>query len=191
MKDLYQILGVARAASQKDIKNAYQQKAVVYHPDKNQNAHAKEDFIALHEAYKILLDPSTRAEYDRVINSKNQIKDPSSYSTNFTQKSTQAKQEAEEYAKHFSMYSSKVLKKTIWYILKDIFMLLLGAIVGGFYGSGSMYLMVFGVYSIIIPYIYEIEGYLWLFRGIGVILILGGVFSCSKDCTNSCSWKSI
>ncbi|KAI1292898.1 Mitochonrial uncharacterized protein [Halotydeus destructor] len=63
--DFYETLGVARNASQKDIKKAYYQLAKKYHPDTNKNdSDAQKKFQAVSEAYEILSDEGKRREYD-------------------------------------------------------------------------------------------------------------------------------
>uniref|UniRef100_A0A4W4H9Z3 DnaJ heat shock protein family (Hsp40) member A3a n=1 Tax=Electrophorus electricus TaxID=8005 RepID=A0A4W4H9Z3_ELEEL len=64
-QDFYQILGVPRAASQKEIKKAYYQLAKKYHPDTNKDdPQAKEKFAELAEAYEVLSDEVKRKQYD-------------------------------------------------------------------------------------------------------------------------------
>ncbi len=63
-KDYYKIMGVARNASEKDIKMAYRRLARKYHPDLNQESGAKEQFQAVGEAYEVLKDPEKRKAYD-------------------------------------------------------------------------------------------------------------------------------
>jgi molecular chaperone DnaJ len=65
-RDYYQILGVAKNASDGDIKKAYRRLAVEYHPDRNQGSkEAEEKFKEVAEAYSVLSDPDKRAIYDR------------------------------------------------------------------------------------------------------------------------------
>jgi len=66
-RDYYEILGVARSASEDEIKKAYRKLALKYHPDKNPDsrAEAEERFKEISEAYQILCDPQRRAQYDR------------------------------------------------------------------------------------------------------------------------------
>jgi len=66
MRDLYSILGVNAKASTEDIKKAYRSLARERHPDRDpDNPWAEEDFKQLAQAYDILSDPKTRAQYDR------------------------------------------------------------------------------------------------------------------------------
>lgn len=62
--DYYEVLGVARDADQKAIKNAFRELAMKYHPDRNKAADAEEKFKQIAEAYAVLSDPDKRARYD-------------------------------------------------------------------------------------------------------------------------------
>lgn len=65
-RDYYEVLGVAKDASENDIKLAYRRLARKLHPDVNKtDPQAKEKFIELQEAYEVLSDPNKRANYDR------------------------------------------------------------------------------------------------------------------------------
>lgn len=65
-EDYYTILGVAKGASEDELKKAHRKLAMQYHPDKNQgNPEAEKKFKAVQEAYDILKDPQKRAAYDR------------------------------------------------------------------------------------------------------------------------------
>lgn len=66
MSSYYEVLGVARDAPEKEIRQAYRRLARQYHPDVNQNDAAAEDkFKAINEAYSVLSDADSRAKYDR------------------------------------------------------------------------------------------------------------------------------
>jgi curved DNA-binding protein len=65
-KDYYKIIGVARDASQDDIKRAYRQQARRHHPDVSKDPDAEARFKQLGEAYEVLKDPVKRAAYDRL-----------------------------------------------------------------------------------------------------------------------------
>ncbi|MBZ9964945.1 DnaJ C-terminal domain-containing protein [Mesorhizobium sp. BR1-1-2] len=66
MRDPYEVLGVAKNASAKDIKSAYRKLAKKHHPDQNPNdPKAKDRFAAANQAYEIVGDEKTRAAFDR------------------------------------------------------------------------------------------------------------------------------
>lgn len=64
-KDLYEILGVDRNATESEIKKAFRHKARELHPDVNKSANAEEEFKELNEAYDVLSDSKKRSQYDR------------------------------------------------------------------------------------------------------------------------------
>lgn len=64
--DYYEVLGVARDATQEEIKRAYRKAALANHPDRNPGDPAAEErFKQAAEAYAVLGDPDKRARYDR------------------------------------------------------------------------------------------------------------------------------
>ena len=65
-RDYYEVLGVSRNASEKEIKSAYRKLAKKYHPDSNQgNKDAENKFKEASEAYSVLSDPEKRKQYDQ------------------------------------------------------------------------------------------------------------------------------
>jgi len=65
-KDLYEVLGVTKNASEDEIKKAYRRLAMKYHPDRNpDDKDAEAKFKEAKEAYEILSDPQKRAAYDQ------------------------------------------------------------------------------------------------------------------------------
>lgn len=69
-KDFYQILGIDRNASDKEISKAFKKKAILYHPDKwtnkseKEQKEAEEKFKEINEAYSVLSDPKKKQQYD-------------------------------------------------------------------------------------------------------------------------------
>ncbi|KAM3601091.1 uncharacterized protein V6R79_007540 [Siganus canaliculatus] len=63
-KDFYEILGVAKNASDEDLKKAYRKLALKFHPDKNFAPGATDAFKAIGNAYAVLSNPEKRQQYD-------------------------------------------------------------------------------------------------------------------------------
>lgn len=106
MKDYYYLFGLKNDCSQEDIKKAYRELSVKFHPDKNDGkSYYSQRFQDINEANEILSNPIKRAEYDRKLNSsfkekdfenqsvKNQEKSPS----NKNEKSSSSKSGISEY----------------------------------------------------------------------------------------------
>src|ERR671932_2309171 len=66
-KDYYQILGVSKTATDKEIKQAYRKLARKHHPDVNPGDKSAEmKFKEINEAYEVLGDPAKRKKYDEL-----------------------------------------------------------------------------------------------------------------------------
>jgi curved DNA-binding protein len=65
-KDYYQVMGVARDATEAQIKHAYRRLARKYHPDVSKEKDAEARFKELGEAYEVLKSPEKRAAYDQL-----------------------------------------------------------------------------------------------------------------------------
>jgi molecular chaperone DnaJ len=65
-RDYYEVLGIARNASEDEIKKAYRKMAMKYHPDRNPgDKTAEENFKEIKEAYEVLSEPRKRSAYDQ------------------------------------------------------------------------------------------------------------------------------
>ena len=65
-RDYYEVLGITKDATEKDIKKAYRKLAFKWHPDKNPDnkKEAEEKFKEINEAYSVLSDPDKKRQYD-------------------------------------------------------------------------------------------------------------------------------
>jgi curved DNA-binding protein len=78
-QDYYKILGIERSAKIAEIKKAYRQLALKFHPDKNRNnPKAHDQFLIIQEAYEVLQDPVKKLKYDQIYDIKTKAN-----STNF------------------------------------------------------------------------------------------------------------
>jgi curved DNA-binding protein len=67
-RDYYELMGVARDATQDEVKRAYRKLSRKYHPDVSKEADAEDRFKEVGEAYAVLKDPEKRAAYDQLGN---------------------------------------------------------------------------------------------------------------------------
>lgn len=76
--DYYNLLGVQSEASMHEIRNAFRQKAIIFHPDANANLTSNSQrFIELNEAYRTLRDPQRRRQYDIALQLLRRWREPS------------------------------------------------------------------------------------------------------------------
>ena len=61
---LYEVLGISKGATEKEIKSAYKKLAKKYHPDLNKGPEAEAKMKEINKAYEILSDPKKREMYD-------------------------------------------------------------------------------------------------------------------------------
>lgn len=64
-KDYYKVLGIAKGATEDEIKKAYRKQALRHHPDKNKSPGAEDKFKEIAEAYDVLSDAKKKEIYDR------------------------------------------------------------------------------------------------------------------------------
>ncbi|MFQ5492943.1 MAG: molecular chaperone DnaJ [Candidatus Dojkabacteria bacterium] len=64
-KDYYEVLGVSKTATKKQIKSAFRKLAKKFHPDRNKETDAEEKFKEVQEAYEVLSDDQKRKAYDQ------------------------------------------------------------------------------------------------------------------------------
>ena len=64
-RDLYEVLGVSKTATQEEIKSAHRKLVKQYHPDLNKEPGAEEKFKEVQNAYDILSDEKKRQLYDQ------------------------------------------------------------------------------------------------------------------------------
>lgn len=63
-RDYYEVLGIARGASNKEINRAFRKLSAAYHPDRNRTPEAEEKLKEINKAYEVLSDPEKRTAYD-------------------------------------------------------------------------------------------------------------------------------
>lgn len=70
MPTYYELLGLGIGCSQEEIKKAYHELALKYHPDVNKSEEARDKMKSINEAYEVLSDPEKRADYDSKLRMK-------------------------------------------------------------------------------------------------------------------------
>ncbi len=66
MRDFYEVLGVSKNATDREIKTAYRKLALKWHPDRNKSSEAEEKFKEINKAYEVLADPKKKEMYDQL-----------------------------------------------------------------------------------------------------------------------------
>lgn len=66
MKNYYEVLGVSKSASDREIKAAYRKLALKWHPDRNKSGEATEKFKEINKAYEVLSEPKKKQMYDQL-----------------------------------------------------------------------------------------------------------------------------
>jgi DnaJ-class molecular chaperone len=64
-RDYYDVLGVSKTSNPEDIKRAYRQQALKWHPDRNKTTEATDKFKEINEAYEVLSNPDKKQTYDQ------------------------------------------------------------------------------------------------------------------------------
>lgn len=64
-RDFYEVLGIAKGASENEIKKAYRNLALKYHPDRNKEKDAEDKFKEINRAYEVLSNPQKKSAYDQ------------------------------------------------------------------------------------------------------------------------------
>lgn len=114
MTDFYEVLGVARTATSKEIRSKFHELALKWHPDKNSAPDAKEKFQKIGLAYETLSDPEARLLYDKSLGFTTDF-NFAQYNSNYThQKPSQAADFSEESDAGYSEFSD-----TNWYAESD------------------------------------------------------------------------
>lgn len=125
----YSILGISQTATSKEVKLAYKQLAVKYHPDKNPgNARAEEFFKLINTAYQVLSNPNKRAQYDLKLHYQQQqrqiVRPQQPYPNTY---SRQTRPPASVYERHYhrrpthKRFSKKDLYITLTFITSILF----------------------------------------------------------------------
>lgn len=110
-KDYYQILEIQNSASIAEIKKAYRQLALKYHPDKNKDFNAQEKFVEITEAYEVLKNFEQRNIYDQLYNSKKSSEKATE--RNYTERQKQWTYEGRAKAKEYSEMDFDLFIKNI------------------------------------------------------------------------------
>jgi hypothetical protein len=132
MKDYYEVLGIRPDSNISEIKVAYRQLALEYHPDRNSSPNASEKFIEITEAYDVLRNTKKRKKYDKRYQNefdsqtKNDIDFKKAYREWKKESHKRASQDAEMAYDEFATKIARELKIGVSYIPNLIAMLIAG-----------------------------------------------------------------
>ena len=127
LANFYNVLGVSNDCSQEDIKYGYRRMIVAFHPDFNKASDATKKSQEINEAYRILSNPTLRAEYDRSINlkedeqraSRKRGKSTAKQTDNKSRKETTEKPNSKNHEKTDTMNDGNILHFTIQRVTFD------------------------------------------------------------------------
>lgn len=160
--DYYSVLGISQRATKSEIKKAYRELALKWHPDKNKSPNAHEKFIEINQAYLILFDDEARVKYDLEYDyyfKSDSTDTKSTFSTEPEEKveneptfrdetlrdwTVNAKQQAEQYA----TMSFDDFAKMIGAIVKEVGAQSMTAIIyaiSGVVGASAVFSLIFGI----------------------------------------------
>lgn len=136
MNDFYKILGISHSASTIEIRRAYRRRALELHPDVNNSATAKQEFILVNEAYSVLKNSISKIRYDKLyrvhflkenVRNENRFrKREQSRTQGYSRKSQRGNRRAEEYSKTSGEKFEERQEKSsswdkIWHIIGAFF----------------------------------------------------------------------
>lgn len=188
MIDYYKILGILRNANKFEIKAAFRNLAMKYHPDKNNSVDAHEKFIQITEAYEVLIDDKKREEYNYFFDKFTILKELTVYEEPYFS------HESKNWQKHGKEKASEYSNMNLEFFLRNI---LNEAVFHGGYiariGCLTYFFIITGAVSILmIPWLLsdsvfdkESEGFIILFLiGLGIWLIYTGVNGVKAEIEN-------
>ncbi len=119
MTNYYQILDLKVNATKEEIKRAFRERALLFHPDKNHSPDASEIFQQIFEAYEVLSDENKRKIYDGFFFHSEELTGRDTYKGQDEWKET-SKRKAEEYSKmKYSEFQESGLFKDIEFMVKN------------------------------------------------------------------------